>query len=170
MKALTKPELVRMLDAVEYPEERLMMRIAFNHGLRASEVCAIRAEDVNSGYLTVQRLKGSKKTVQPLAKDERAEVEARVSEIKSGPLFKADRFRLYYVMKRKAGPLAGLPAHKCHPHILKHTVATLAVRAGVTVDKIQNLLGHASLGSTGRYFVADDEESFLAVAAAVGGM
>lgn len=45
-----------------------MILLAYRHGLRASEVCGLRLPDVDlkDGALSVQRLKGSMKTVQPL--------------------------------------------------------------------------------------------------------
>jgi hypothetical protein len=44
----------------------LMILVGFWHGLRASEVVAITAGSIVDGHLTVARLKGSNKTVQPL--------------------------------------------------------------------------------------------------------
>ena len=45
-----------------------MILPAYRHGLRASEVCGLRLADVNfkDGAVTVARLKGSMRTVQPL--------------------------------------------------------------------------------------------------------
>ena len=45
-----------------------MILLAYRHGLRASEVCGLRLPDVNlkDGAISIQRLKGSMRTVQPL--------------------------------------------------------------------------------------------------------
>lgn len=58
-------------------------------------------------------------------------------------------------------------ARKCgfpvRPHMLRHTAATNWVRAGVHLDVVQKLLGHASLASTVVYLHARDEDRRRAV-------
>ena len=58
-------------------------------------------------------------------------------------------------------------AHECafpvRPHMLRHTAATNWVRAGVAIDVVQKLLGHASLASTTVYLHASDDDKRRAV-------
>lgn len=49
------------------------------------------------------------------------------------------------------------------PHMLRHTAATNWVRAGVDLDVVKALLGHASLASTTVYLHASDEDKRRAV-------
>lgn len=50
---------------------------------------------------------------------------------------------------------AGVPAEHCHPHVLRHTFATLYLRRrahdSAALTKLQELLGHASLETTRGY-------------------
>ncbi len=55
------------------------------------------------------------------------------------------------------------------PHMLRHTAATNWVRAGVDLDVVQALLGHASLASTTVYLHARDEDKRRAVEAVAAG-
>jgi integrase/recombinase XerD len=55
------------------------------------------------------------------------------------------------------------------PHMLRHTAATNWVRAGVDLDVVQRLLGHASLASTSAYLHARDEDKRRAVEAVAAG-
>lgn len=55
------------------------------------------------------------------------------------------------------------------PHMLRHTAATNWVRAGVDLDVVQRLLGHASLASTAVYLHASDEDRRRAVEAVAAG-
>jgi len=55
------------------------------------------------------------------------------------------------------------------PHMLRHTAATNWVRAGVDLDVVQKLLGHASLASTTVYLHARDDDKRRAVEAVAAG-
>lgn len=55
------------------------------------------------------------------------------------------------------------------PHMLRHTAATNWVRAGVDLDVVRRLLGHASLASTSVYLHARDEDKRRAVEAVAAG-
>src|SRR5258708_18545140 len=70
MKALTQDEILKVLKAVsDTPRDLAMILLAFRHGMRASEVCNLKLADVDlkNGEITIRRLKGSLKTVQPLS-------------------------------------------------------------------------------------------------------
>ena len=53
--------------------------------------------------------------------------------------------------------------------MFRHTAATNWVRAGVDLDVVQRLLGHASLASTAVYLHAADEDKRRAVEAVAAG-
>jgi len=60
----------------------------------------------------------------------------------------------------------GFPAR---PHMLRHTAATNWVRAGVDLDVVQRLLGHASPASSSVYLHARDQDKRRAVEAVAAG-
>lgn len=72
MEALSKAELLSLLAAARAHRERdfVMILVAYSHGLRASEVTRMQRDAIADGHLTVARLKGSLRTVQPLVADE----------------------------------------------------------------------------------------------------
>jgi integrase len=73
MKSLSKDELNRLLDIAKRHNERdyLAILVCFNHGLRISELIALDKTNVVGQHLVVSRLKGSKRTTQPLLDNER---------------------------------------------------------------------------------------------------
>ena len=49
---------------------------------------------------------------------------------------------------KRLGAAAELPAELRHPHALRHTCATVLLRAGATVADVRVFLGHASVTTT----------------------
>ena len=137
MEALSKPELLALLSAARAHRERdwLMILLAYRHGLRASEITQIQRDAIADGVLTVARLKGSLRTVQPLMEDEnpllneRAGMFAFLASIHGKQkLFPITRQHFWRVVQRHA-MAAGIPKRKRHPHILKHTIAMQTIQS-----------------------------------------
>jgi len=148
--------------------------VSFNHALRASEAIGLTKEHFADGFLTIQRLKGSLRTTQPLIEsaelllNEKAGVEKCLAGLKTGErLFMMDRHAFAYRMKRYCRE-AGIPRHKASPHKLKHTMGMTAVKAGI--ENCRQYLGHKSLASTGAYLRVSDEAACAAVAAVMAGI
>jgi integrase len=75
----------------------------------------------------------------------------------------------YRAVKGFFDRLAGKCGFPVRPHMLRHTAATNWVRAGVDLDVVRALLGHASLASTTVYLHARDEDKRRAVEAVAAG-
>jgi site-specific recombinase XerD len=62
---------------------------------------------------------------------------------KGGKLDRSQFFRLF----RAIAASAGLTPAKCHPHALKHSLASHLVAANVNLALVKQQLGHKSIGS-----------------------
>lgn len=167
IQSLTWVELRAVLAAAREKRERdwLMILVGFWHGLRASEVVGLKRGNVHDGFLTVQRLKGSKKTTQPLV----MHADPLFNEAKSlsdlclktpgnQRLFPITRQHFWKLFRKHAGA-AGIPEHKRHPHCLKHTIGRQMIHSA-GIENTRQYLGHESIASTGCYLeVADDDAS-----------
>lgn len=167
MVQLTKPELRDLILGNSNPKHRLLFQVMLLHGLRVSEAINLKGANIRDGYLTVQRLKNSEKTIQPFNEsDDTAFNEApalRTLAATLAPdekLFNITRDGVYKLMQR-VGTRAGIPRHKLHPHALKHTMAKAAISKGI--EYTQKFLGHKSMASTGKYLKVDDEEASAAM-------
>jgi integrase len=182
MEHLSREQLLAVLGHARAKRERdwVLLLVSFWHGLRASEAVGLTPENFSDGYLTVQRLKGSLKTTQPLVEhedellNEKAAVEAWLAghraahrgDWSSERLFPISRFQFFRIV-RAYGRQAGLPKHLCHPHVLKHSIAMQSIRqAGI--ENVRQYLGHKSISSTGEYLKVDDDAASRAIASATG--
>lgn len=166
------------------PREWAMILLAYRHGMRASEVCNLRLDDVDlrNGSIVVERLKGSLRTAQaltehrgePLLNEIRALREwlrqrrddrstFLFNSQKGGRLDRSQFFRLF----RAAAADAGLPPEKRHPHVLKHSLASHLVAANTNLALVQRQLGHKSINSTLRYVTTTDQQASRASASAL---
>lgn len=145
-----------------------MYLVAYWHGLRASEVIAIKPDDIRDGFLSVHRLKGSLHTtqplmfhVEPLLNEHDALIELATRTPPNQLLFKMCREHFSRKFKRYARAV-GVPAHKCHPHALKHSIA-MQIVGKVGVENTRIWLGHRSLASTGEYAKPSEADAAAAV-------
>jgi integrase len=177
---LTREQVIALLTRARAGRERdwVLFLVSFWHGLRASEAIGLTPENFADGYLNVQRLKGSLRTVQPLVDDEleilneRAAITgwlAKHQERHQGDgngkkVFPVSRVHFYRLMRRY-GRLAGLPQHLCHPHVLKHSIAMQSI-ALAGIENVRQYLGHKSISSTGAYLRVSDAAASRAIAAA----
>jgi type 1 fimbriae regulatory protein FimB len=183
---LEPTELLAVLRAakVRGAREWPMILLAYKHGMRASEVCNVRLDDVDlkNGNIVVDRLKGSMRTTQavtehrgePLLNELKALREwlrqrpddgsdfLFVSQ-KGGRLDRSQFFRLF----RAIAVAAGLPPEKRHPHALKHSIASHLVAANVNLALVKQQLGHKSIGSTMRYVTTTDQQASKATTTAL---
>jgi integrase len=170
MNHLTQTEIKALLDNIPDERKKLMFKVGFLHGLRVSELINLTKEDIRDGYVKVQRLKGSLKTVQPFVNHPDAELDesAGLKDL-FGTLSKGERLFPWtrngvFKMMKKAGEKAGLPEHKCHPHTLKHSCAMVVIGTGI--ENARQYLGHKNISSTGAYVRVSDEVASKAFAGA----
>jgi integrase len=177
MNYLTQDEVIRLLKVIPDLRDRTALMVMYLHGLRVSEATALTVSDVIDGYIIVQRLKGSAKTIQPMIPhsdpylDEKTAIGVIIPRYGLKPqdhLFGAhDRFHYYRLMQR-AAKTAGIPKHLAHPHALKHAIGMRLV-SHMELKDLQQYLGHKALSSTGIYLHSTDAKASAAALAALRG-
>lgn len=163
MKSLNRAELDAFLTVARQHshQDYLMFLVMFLHGLRVSEVISLTDANVIDGHLCVQRLKGSRRTTQPLLPDEQELLTMK------GRFFPMSRRTVDRRMKTY-GAKAGIAKHLLHAHALKHTCGRLGFLGGMSIPDVQSYLGHKNGGNTLIYMQSGEGEACSAFAAAVG--
>ena len=181
---LSEGEMERLLDgcAAEGPmdmraavavRDRTMIEMAYDAGLRASELCGLRLSDIDeAGGVMYVRGKGSKERVLPYVGALRTAVRGYLDtsrpllaaagggdlpnlflSSRGRPLLRQELWRIV----QKRGKTAGIARARLHPHILRHSFATHLQRRGMDLRTLQELLGHASIATTEKYAHLDTE-------------
>lgn len=155
---LSGTEVQRLIDAVESPKYRAIVMCQYAGGLRISEACRLRPEDLDSKRMLIHIRDGKGN------RDRYTVLSQRLLAF----------LRDYYRMHRPKGWLfpgmgdghvspsatrlvfraavskAGI-SKKVTPHVLRHCFATHLLESGVDVTVIQALLGHGSVQATAVY-------------------
>lgn len=144
--------------------DRAVLLLMYGAGLRIAEALSLTGRDVPLGETLMVTGKGGKQRVVPILPLVREAVSAYALRCPypsspHEPLFRgAKGGPLGQGMVQKAMARArialGLPA-TATPHALRHSFATHLLGAGADLRSLQELLGHASLGSTQIYTKVD---------------
>jgi type 1 fimbriae regulatory protein FimE len=155
---LTEAEVEAIIKACENERDRLMILMAYRHGLRVSELIALtwRQVDLDAARLRVIRAKGGEDGVHPLSGREiRALRGLRRRQVvgtpwvfitsRGGPLTRNG----FYKLLEKAAARAGIDG--VHPHLHRHATGFRLVNRGMDTLSLAAYLGHANVHNTKRY-------------------
>ncbi len=187
LKGYLEPEQVeRVLATATSPRDALLVRIPWRTGIRVSELIGIRVQDIDfegrAILIKIQKQrKRDGKTVErrrliPIDRDTLGMVREYLKwraqfPYKGDLLFPISRQRVdqvYWKLGRRAGiKEIGDPAvskhRKLHPHVLRHSFAIHCVKHGMSIERLQKILGHSSPTTTSvylQYSLKDLHESY----------
>lgn len=157
-KHLTKSEVMTMVKAAESTgrhgdRDSLMILMAYVHGMRASELVAVRWDniDLRAGTITVIRKKHGNNGTHDLKKEELRALRKLQKEQSSPYVFVGERGplteRAFFNICQRAGQLAGVQVD-ANPHALRDGTGFGLVNAGVPLRVIQYYLGHVDIKYT----------------------
>lgn len=168
-RTLTSRELDAMTDAAETDKERAMFQFLRATGCRVHEMLAVRRQDVDLDAPAVTFLvtKGKvrrKKTGESVTEEEPRETPLNIFDdraisalrtyLRSGGI-KLDR-RIFPVTDRTVRDVIKRLAERgnvrawgeVHPHTLRHTAATEALRMGFEAVEIKHMMGWSKFSTT----------------------
>jgi integrase len=166
-EVLTEPEYKHLIAVAErqHPRDVLIVRVMGEAGLRASEVTALREQDLlelPGGRYQLRVIgKGNKERLVSLPPDLGRELRRFLRRRPgSGRIFLSrvrargdyqplDKNALTHMVER-LGKTAEI-AKPVHPHVLRHTFATRAAAQGVDPIMLADQLGHTTLTMVRRY-------------------
>jgi integrase/recombinase XerD len=168
-KALALSEIRQLLDGSGRKgkfalRDRAMLELMYSSGLRASEVIALKMQDVNTeaGFVRLTG-KGSKERVVPAGFRAMTKLREYIAGLRPA-LFRKHRNSDYLFLTARGKPMtrqrlwqalrslarsAGLP--DISPHMLRHSFATHMLEGGADLRSLQKMLGHSDISTTQVY-------------------
>jgi len=173
-RALSPAETERLIDAAAGStpralRDRALVELLYGAGLRVSEAVGLEKNGVALEDRVVRVLgKGGKERLVPLGRPA-AEAVRRYLALGRPHLDRRYRPELFlnarggaltragaFLILRKLADRAGLEPGRVHPHLLRHSFATHLLEGGADLRSVQEMLGHADLGTTERYTHVSD--------------
>jgi integrase/recombinase XerD len=173
-RSLSLGEVERLIDAANGTtprslRDRALVELLYGGGLRVSEAVGLERGGVDLENRTVRCLgKGERERVVPLGSEA---VEALRRYLGRGRPYLDRRHRPELFLNAQGGALtragaflivrrlaakAGLDPERIHPHLLRHSFATHLLEGGADLRSVQEMLGHADLGTTEIYTHVSD--------------
>jgi integrase/recombinase XerD len=156
---LTPEQLVRLFAAFRRPQFRTFFMTSYAAGLRISETCQLRIDDIESHRMVIRirHGKGDKQRYTVLSKQlltilrehwklERPNHWLFPGLDKAQPVQPESMRQVFRRARQDAGLGPG-----CTPHSLRHSFATHLLENGTQLVVIQQLLGHATIKTTSNY-------------------
>ncbi|MFK3679270.1 tyrosine recombinase XerC [Microbacterium sp. NPDC090218] len=146
--------------------DHAILELLYGSGMRVSELCGLDIDDLDLDRSTARVLgKGAKERVVPFGRPARDALDAYLRRGRPALVAKARTFTpavvlgsrgarigprtVYELVARVLAPIVG--AETIGPHALRHTAATHLLDGGADLRAVQEILGHASLGTTQIY-------------------
>jgi len=143
--------------------DRAILEVLYGSGLRVAEACGLTVDRVDLARRRVVVLgKGSKERALPLSEFAVDAVEEYLAKgrgwfqpqgraalffnLRGNPITPRDVRTMVERYRKRV-----LPERSLSPHTLRHSFATHLLEGGADIRSVQELLGHASLGTTQRY-------------------
>ena len=168
-RSLTPGEVERLIAAAKGVapralRDRALVELLYGGGLRVSEAVGLERGGVDLENRIVRCIgKGDKERLVPLGREATEAVRRYLSRgrpyldrrhrpelflnAQGGALTRAGAF----LILRRLAANAGLEPERVHPHLLRHSFATHLLEGGADLRSVQEMLGHADLGTTEIY-------------------
>lgn len=151
----TNPDRVPdLLRKAEDEDDAMFIETLFQLGCRISEMLDIEDKNISpAGVIVIT--KGGNQRLKPVTKEFYTRLKAYSRKHKEGKVF-PKKYHYYYMRLKRIGAMAGID--DISPHKLRHARAVDLRRKGMTLDLVQQFLGHANIDTTAVYLEIEHSE------------
>jgi site-specific recombinase XerC len=150
-KILSVDEINQLLVACYNPHHRLQIQLMYYCGLRVSEMCSLRLQDLDlkEGIIKVVSGKGGKDRLVPIPKPLLAMIRQYLLIYpKQDKLVPTGQRNIQTALQRLGKKIGRADLH---PHLLRHSYATQVLEKTNNLMLVKDLLGHSNIQTTQIY-------------------
>jgi len=158
VKYLKHNQVLRLLDSIDDPRDKLIVRTIYATGVRVSELCNMNIEDIDFDEHTIRiRGKGDKMRTVFIDDDTRGDILKFIGNRIEGPVFVGQQGKnissraIQHIFKNYAP--SGITPHK-----IRHSYASELYKRSKNLRVVQENLGHTSIKTTEIYLHTDIDE------------
>ncbi|MBR2838147.1 MAG: tyrosine recombinase [Kiritimatiellae bacterium] len=173
-RVLSEQEVTEMIEAVAGDDprslrDRALLETMYGSGLRVSEACSLTFDDVVADGELLRILgKGGKERLVPIGGAAGAALRRYADSGRGAFARSADETHVFltrlgrpftrqgvFKVIRERAAAVGIAPERVSPHVLRHSFASHLLARGADIRAIQELLGHADIGTTQIYTHVD---------------
>jgi integrase/recombinase XerD len=145
--------LLHCISKIENLKHKSIISLAFSVGLRVSEVCDLKIEDIDSKrmVINIKNAKGRKDRIVPLSDNMLNLLREYFKEYRPNEYLFNGQFGLQYSHKSCNEIVKKYIGKEYHFHLLRHSSLTSMLECGTDLRVIQSIAGHSSSKTTELY-------------------
>jgi site-specific recombinase XerD len=161
---LSKKELIYLVNNINHPRDKLIIKLLYDTGARVSEIANITLKDIEFRYNEIKIMgKGKKprtvffqKSTSSLLKDY---INSKDSQGPNTLLFTIKPITIWYHLKKYGKALL---ERDLRPHMLRHTRLQHMADEGVDSFLLKSYAGHSDIGTTQIYIKSSKHQGRIA--------
>lgn len=152
-KVIEKEFLLNKLSKIENIKHKAILTLAYSTGMRVSEVCNLKIEDIDSKRMLIyiKNAKGRKDRIVPLSNTVLALLREYFKQCKPKEYLFNGQLDVKYSTRSCNQIIKKYLGKEYHFHQLRHSNATAMLEAGTDLRYIQQHLGHRNIKTTEIY-------------------
>lgn len=152
-KIIEKKFLLEQISKIENLKHKSIITLAYSTGMRVSEICNLKSEDIDSKRMLIhiKSGKGRKDRIVPLSNNVLILLRNYFKEYKPKEYLFNGQFDLKYSHRSCNNIVKKYIGQEYHMHLLRHSNATSLLEVSTDLRIIQKHLGHSSSKTTEIY-------------------
>ncbi len=170
--SLTLDEIQRIMNAAPTFRDRVIIEVLASTGIRRAELqnLLISEIDFNREEIYVKEGKGKKSRTVPIDKDTLRDIKQLIGNRTQGNIITSPKsypnalsLKQINEIVAKCALLAGIShpnsgKKQINPHLFRHSFVRNALRAGVSLQYVQKMVGHSSIKTTADIYGTPSQE------------